>query len=341
MIKILLLLILISSSCFAQSGVALDSWSRFDNFEKDFQNLIFESANVIFVESNYGDDSNSGLKYTQPKQTISSALSVAGNSDTVKVLCAGTFEESFEVQSGVTLYAPLATIEGAINMRGDSRVYIKKHFAHADSATMLNKMDAEHGYYRTINSFSNGYNNVTNIRNATNNSILFADITYMITTGRGVQDFTADTTPIGGHIHVNIRDLYMIGSSVRAIDAANSSSDIIGKIDHIKKMESEGAKIAIQVDGGKVDLMLAEIDVGDDTAYYVGESGKLTLNCLRIVGVKTVEEGGIIRLPMLADGSNALATDTRTNISVYSKAEIDGLIGDIDNALAEIIEGEI
>ncbi len=192
--------------------------------------LVFN--NVYFV-SKQGVDTNDGTSQNEPFLTITKALSEAGSNGLlytmVNVLDSEEYEEDFTVPSKVFLDASKATIKGFVILRGGSRFHVNRHLAKGNTTTLLAKMDAEHSYYNAVLSSSNFFTGVTNIRNSTNNSILFANVQYLITSFRGIQDFSGATGEgtTGGHIHFDVKDLYLAGNHARGLDISSASSEVV------------------------------------------------------------------------------------------------------------------
>jgi len=146
------------------------------------------------------------------------------------------YEENIDITANRTLDAKYATLKGTAQLRGGARFYINKHIAQTTGTTLLTKWDAAHSYYQAVLSTPNGQTNITNIKNQTGNSILFANIQYLITSFRGIQDFSAGSGEIAGHIHFEVKDLYLHGNNAIALDVSSANSDFVGKIDHIRRL---------------------------------------------------------------------------------------------------------
>jgi len=249
--------------------------------------------NIVYV-AKHGDDSNPGT-LAQPKLTISAAIATAaGRIDAnnpqavVVVLDAGRYTETITMQDNVHLLAEKATVVGRINIRNHCKVKLYAHYASESSQTMLYKDGTAHAYYETVVSDGRGLAGnltaVSNIYNITSSSILFVKVELMIvaTNGIGVREYSSTT----GHIHFNIRDLYLAGNGARGVYAQGQASNIIGKLDHILKMGTPTNTTAIQVSNPDCILRIEAGEILADTAYNI-VNGELYLNCPRIVGTAT------------------------------------------------------
>ena len=258
--------------------------------ESGFPDL--STTRVVYVESTRGSDTNSGASPIEPKETIGGAIAefnaTGEDHATIKVLDSGIYEEDFTVPQNILLDASFATVIGFVTIRGGSRFFVNRHLAKANNATMLAKMDSVHSYYRAVLSSYNGKTGVTNVRNSTSNSILFVDVEYMLTSFRGIQDFASGSGLTNGHIHFNIKDLYLMGNHARAIDAGGSNADLVGQIDHIRKDSGVVGCVGLFVGtiSSKINVRMNEIELEGCTAYNNNAGGELTINCAKIEGEK-------------------------------------------------------
>jgi hypothetical protein len=126
---------------------------------------------------------------------------------------------------------------------------------------------------------------------------------------------------VGGHMHFNIKDLYLVGSSPIGIDAESNGSSLIGYIDHIVPFpEATGATAVYVAAAGRVELTCNEIRFTGHTAYNVQAGGTLTLNCLRILGTRT----GTAVIPEAIDKTPASVTEnSNLTIALLSKQLIE------------------
>lgn len=295
-------LLILFSIFYLWVGIAVAGTSEVGGFPKipadnsvtniKFTDDTLSAANVIFVESSSGNDSFDGLSPAKAKKTITGALSLfaptGADQHTVYVLDAGTYSESFTVPQNIKVNAPYATVVGSVVLRAASYFKCYNHKAHDNDAVMLEKIDSLHSYYIVSGSNSNGFTGVTNIRNSDTDSILFADVEYMNTSFRGIQDVADNTTQIGGHIHFNLKDMYLSGNDTVGIYASSENSDLTGQIDHIKMIDDGGTnKTAVySANGSNVELYCGEILLEGHTAYEVVGSGSLMLNCMKISGAR-------------------------------------------------------
>ena len=236
-----------------------DNWYYWDGNDWKAGGL-YQSANVdlsgksLVYVSKKGNNANLGTK-DSPKLTIQSAVDLATTKiDTdnpqasVIVLDAGRYTENITLADNVHLFAERATIVGRINIRNSCEVNIYAHYASENGQTMLYKDGTAHAYYRTVVSDGRGLSGtitgVSNIYNITASSILFTEVELMFVgaNGIGVREVSSTT----GHIHFNIKDLYLAGNGAKGVYGQGTASNIIGKIDHILKIGSPTNTTAIQ-----------------------------------------------------------------------------------------------
>lgn len=257
-------------------------------FRNEFDNIT--GGTIIYV-SKKGNDSNDGT-IGRPKLTIQAAITeAAGKIDgsnpqaAVIVLDAGRYTETISLQDNVHLFAEKATIVGRINIRNHCKVSIYAHYASENSQPMLYKDGTAHAYYRAVISDGRGIaGNLTgtsNIYNITSSSILFAEVELMFvaTNGIGVREHSSTT----GHIHFDIKDLYLAGNGARGIYAQGTASNIIGKLDHILETGTPNNTTAIQISNPGCVVKITANEIIADTAYNIA-AGALYLVCPKIAG---------------------------------------------------------
>jgi hypothetical protein len=254
-------------------------------FESDFEDY----DTVLFIAKNGDDTDNDGLNPNRPFLTIAKAITESSSGTVIQILDNGEYEESFTLASGVSLYAPMATIKGTIVANAGANVQICTHVPNANNQTLFtNQGGAEHTFYRFVTNDCESYTGITNIKNQTNGAILFVEGELLYAGQRGIQDF-AGSAEFGGHIHFNIKDLYQRGNenNCTLIDAGGTSSDIIGFSDHLIPLAGTGHTALRANNGGVIRAVINEIRYSGHTAYNQSGTSKIYLQCLDINGTKT------------------------------------------------------
>ena len=254
-----------------------------------------DSEFVIYV-SKSGLDINSG-NINQPKLTIASALTraselLAGDPDCcavrVDIQGAGRYTESFTVPANVILTGFAASIVGQITLEAKARVNIYAHYPSESNQIMLLKTGGNGAWYTSFISDGRGtagdLTGCTNAKNESDGSILFVEcaLLFVSASGRGIED----EAPTFGHIHIDIKDLYLAGENAVGIRLQGGASDAVGYIDHILEVGAQTGTTGISVGQNSLGRLIA-CEIIADTAWSVsttGPGGQLWLVCPRVVG---------------------------------------------------------
>lgn len=253
---------------------------------------LSDELSVVYV-SKTGNDTNSGRNILHPKLTISNAITTASalitgvtTKASVVVIDAGVYTEAVTLVDDVSLIAEKATIIGQINLRNRTRVSVHTHYPSASSTTMLLKNGTDHAYYNAVISDGRGMSgtmtSVINVQNTTSSSITFVDAQLMFVSmgGSGIKEEASGT----GHIHFNVKDLYLTGSNAIAVNAVGTSSNIIGYFDHILKLGTAPTNTrAIVVQNANSIVKLTGGEIIADIAYSI-TAGNLYMTCPKITG---------------------------------------------------------
>lgn len=247
---------------------------------------------VVYV-AKVGNDANTGLNGEEPKLTIGAALTVAesikaaNGGCSVLIMDGGIYTENITVGTTVHVYGEGATLRGTITMNKNASVKLFWHEATANSQIMLDKTGDGPSEYDVVVSDSRPgvFTTVTNIRNITNNSILFVNVQKIFVGqfGRGIQDFAA----VKGHIHFKCKDIYLAANTSIGIDMSGAGSDSYGFVDHILNFagtETGTTAITLGNAGSKCHVVCTQIDAS--TAYNC-TLGTLYLVCPEIKGTRT------------------------------------------------------
>lgn len=257
-----------------------------------------DSTTTVYVSGN-GEDVNSGLTWDKPKKTITSAMTAASGvlSGTatkveVRVMGADTYTESFTVPADVILLAQAATVVGSITVSAGARVILYAHYASENSQNMVLKTGSGGGWYTTFLSDGRGVagtlTGTVNVNNDTTGSICFADAALMFVAQDGVG--IRDGADGFGHIHFNVKDLYLAGNSAQGLRFQGGASDGIGYIDHILEVGDVTDSKGIHV-GATSEAKIIACEIKADTAWEIAtagpNTGDLYLICPKVLGVQT------------------------------------------------------
>lgn len=261
-----------------------------------------DSTTTVYVSGN-GSDANSGLTRDKAKKTITAAmtaaagvLSGAATKAEVLVMGADAYTESFTVPADVILLAQAATVVGSITVSAGARVILYAHYASENNQTMMLKTGAGGGWYSVFISDGRGtagtLTGTVNANNDTTNSIFFLDaaLMYVADTGVGIRE-SADGF---GHIHFNVKDLYLAGNDAQGIRFQGGASDGIGYVDHILETPPGGftGTKAIHI-GATSEGKIIACEVKAETAWEIltagPNTGDLYLLCPKVLGTKTGE----------------------------------------------------
>jgi hypothetical protein len=251
---------------------------------------------VVYV-SKAGNDSNDGLNADRPMLTIGTAITAAaalvtaGSSGVeIRVLDAETYDEDLALTADIHLFAPTATIIGSMDLNDDTSAFIGKHYTETNSEVCVRKLgSSSHAHYRAnvvdLRGTGGALTSCEGLRNNTNGGILFADIGVMFVgaSGLGVTDGGSSTL---GHIHFNIKDLYLTGNSGVAIGVSASASNIIGYVDHILELGTPTTTTAISIANAGAVVKLTASEIIADTVYNIS-AGSLYLTCPKVTGTRT------------------------------------------------------
>lgn len=271
-----------------------------ENFKTEYSDIqntpatLGQSLSTIYV-SKSGADTNNGKTIAEPKLTITSAITAASalitagaTRATVNILDSGIYTENITLPNNVDLFAPNATMVGKIDIANSCHVVLYGHYASENSQQMLYKTGTNTSYYSATISDGRGIagslNTTINVYNTTAGSILFVTVETMMvaSSGSGVREHSSTT----GHIHFNIKDLYLTGDQAKGIYASGTTSNIIGYVDHILKLGSPTTTRAIDVLNAGAVVKITANEIIADTAYNI-TAGSLYINCPVITGTKT------------------------------------------------------
>lgn len=256
--------------------------------------IVQESA--VYV-SKAGSDDFDGCCPNNPKSTINSALTVAqerldegANAVRIEIMDAGLYEENIDIPSRVVVFGIGATLKGTAIVTGGSELYLDRHLSSANDQSMveMNVDDPGQALYQTNVTDSRehtGVNVISNTGGGGKNLFIEVGLMFVGENGVGVTDRTSGA----GHIHFNIKDLYLAGNGavgLRSGQAGQNSTNIIGFIDHILQIGGATGTTGILVthSNARVNAIMGEIIA--DVAYNVTD-GELFLIAPRIVGTRT------------------------------------------------------
>lgn len=286
-------------------------------------------ATAVVYVAKTGSDSNSGLHPGLPKLTIAAALTVAsgllgGSVERVRVevLDGGTYDEDLTVPAGVLLHGPAAIIVGEMTLTAGgsgnegASVNIHTHYAETTAtATVLLSGSSGRAHYQARVLDTRGtagtLTGVIGIVNGTSGGILLVDIDILFVgeDSGGI----ADAVDGSGHIHFNVKDLYLAGDDAVGMGPFSSGSNLIGYIDHILEDGSPSDTIAISstVSGSVIKVVAAEIIA--DEVWNIS-AGDVYVVCPKLTGTRTgtplrVVDGITISQETTGGGSAALGAN--------------------------------
>lgn len=245
----------------------------------------------------HGNDSNDGLTINTPKLTIAAGITAAAalisgsvEAARVEVIDGGTYDEDLTVSSGIILHAPSAIIVGEMVVTAGASVDVHKHYAETTSTGTVTLTGASgRAFYRANELDTRGTDGtltgVIGVVNGTSGGILFVDIgvLWVGESSGGI----ADAVTGFGHIHFNVKDLYLAGDNASGIGPFSNGSNLIGWIDHILEFDnSPSSTVAItsSVAGSIIKLVCAEIVA--DTVWNI-TAGDVHIACPKLTGTKT------------------------------------------------------
>jgi hypothetical protein len=250
----------------------------------------------------------------------------------VEIIDAGYYSESVAVGASVFLYGPSATVEGTVTLDAGSSAKLKQHYAAADGTTMVDLLttSGSASFYEADvldgRGLAGSLTNVDLLRNGTSGRVLFALVgqAYVPQGGNGVKDATGAGF---GHVHINIRDLYLAGNNARGIRTNNANTNIIGYIDHILEIGTPTGTVGISmVDAGSI-VKLVAAEIIADTVYDL-TAGSLHLLCPKVTGALTgtpifAAENSVNRS---TDGTFAANSDTLYPSQKATKTYVDAIV---------------
>ncbi len=246
---------------------------------------------VLYV-GKHGSDDNDGRTVDGALLTFAAATAAAGAGETIKCLDTGLYQESVNLPSGVSLWAPYCSIEGpggggtgvgcVITNGGD--VTVRAHrlipgsgetgIVQKDYAGVLN-IDCDFIDGRA-NGSSDGLLNLS----TTAGGVMMARVRSIWVPAGGVG--IGDLAVGAGHVHMDIGDIYLAGNGAIGI-FLSTASKLVGRVDHI--VEVAGGYTTTK--GIDVSTGVANISVSDitaDTAYDVQAGATLNMFVNSVTG---------------------------------------------------------
>jgi hypothetical protein len=295
----------------------------------------WDEQQVIYV-GKHGNDGDTGTSPYEAKLTIQAANTqavadgaVAGTPYVIVVLDAGIYTENVVLTAGVMLYAPTATLVGALSLPAAARVELGVHTVATAVVGVVTAGAAGDAYYRCREMTCAGTGiGVLNI--VAGFDFYFTCDKLTIENGFGVGDALTNV----GHTHVRIQGAHITGTGTMFLSVVGGA--IRGIVDNI---EEEGAGVgagtALNVNTGTIELVVTgECEV--NTMALVGNGGELHLYCPHFEGAVTLTGTGTAEIY-----GHALDDLTMSNTSTCRwHGDIDGNV-DMNNTAALRIWGDI
>jgi hypothetical protein len=251
------------------------------------------NTNVVYV-SRVGNDANSGLTIALPKLTINAALTAANalapNPAAVYVVDAGEYTEDLNL-GGTPVIAPTATLVGRAILSANAMLVVKNHYPAVDGSIAVDAGNANgYAYYICTDKIdargkAGTFTACDAVRNIYNGMVLHVKCPVII----GSQTAVYATNNITGHIHLDVSDIYVTGTSkvgISATDNVGVGGRIYGKVDHIINLSGATSSTAILLTGTNSVVSITANEINTDAAYTV-PLGSLYLVCPRILGTRT------------------------------------------------------
>lgn len=247
--------------------------------------------NNIFYVGKHGDDSNNGVSIENAFLTFGAAIVEAtahtpSDTNRFSIICvdAGSYVENITMVENVDIYAPNASLTGAISAVDGTTTQFKIHNASSGIAWLKSsgtQVSSRH---------------VVEFMNLSGSAIGFA-----VTSGVGIFQFgtifVQNGIAIGSisnnHIHANGEDIYVTGTGTGVYH--DSGGSIVAYIKHILDIASGvgvGIEIGSSADTGEIGIYVNRLET--TTAYTVA-SGTLNLTTHLINGVQT-QTGGAVKI---------------------------------------------
>lgn len=256
---------------------------------------------VLYVAKS-GDDANDGA-LTRPYLTIGAAITAASAGDTVWVLDSAEYEENVTCVDDVAVYAPHATIKGTVELK-EMRLTVHKVYRESGGGALVQATNPS-GYAELYASEVRDGGTGQAIRGTVQAAFLVhANEIYVDGGGVGV----ADASTGGEHIHVWIGDIYLNSDSATGLQVTNTAQ-ILGNVQHIKELGTRSGTLALDVNGGSMELTCAVVSA--DTAYDVESGATLNLVTGTLTGTETND--GTANVVTAATVVTPDSTDTLTN----------------------------
>lgn len=342
------------------SGGGTDNFLRADGtWDSPTENAFVDQINIIYVSKN-GNDTNSGLKPFLPKLTIAAGITAAAalisgpvTAAAVVVLDKGDYTENLTLSDNVSLYAPNATIIGAIVAGVGSGCTVDEHYAASGSTTLFSiaTNSGKASLYKANIADGRGtggaLTNVNLFQNDSSGRVLFVEIGKQAWVPQGGIGFRDSSGAGFGHIHLKCPDIYLAGNNAQAIRTNNANTNVIGSIDHILETGTPTGTVGIDMRDASSVVKLTVSEIIADEVWNIS-AGELYLQCPKLTGTRTGTPkvlGGWD--PSAADrllyGSAAGAT-SETAFTAYGRtlvglADATALAGQVDSFFLTPSEG--
>ena len=245
----------------------------------------------VYYVGKHGNDANAGRSYGTAVLTFGQAITLAAAQTPTSVnrfaiVCddSGAYAENLAVPAWVRIWAPNATLAGAVTLASDAQCCVR-YFLVTPGAVGVTKAGAGTAVF--VAELVRLTGAAVGAINATAGSILLFCVKMLdVDTGFGVGDGSTNE----GHTHVDIEDIYIRGNGGTGLASVTPGS-IVGRVTHILESGAPTTTRAIWVASGSMVLDVGEIDT--DTAYQVGAAGELRMLVGQITGLRTVATGGL------------------------------------------------
>jgi hypothetical protein len=254
---------------------------------------------TLFVAKHGSDSANTGTNPNNPLATLDAATTKADalsptidNRVAIQVVDHLAYEETVTQPDYTDLYAPMATLRGAITVGDSTATTISRIIGTANNQTLILKSSGDEESIVRANVIDGtgpaanakaGLGPLTGVFNARNNAsagvlVVHGAQYYVGKNGDGVGDRSTGT----GHIHVYADDIYNAGDGAIAVAGNITNSTIICYAGHIKDINgASGTAIRI---GSSGDVYVITNQIVCATAYQINGSGNLRLICPDVQG---------------------------------------------------------
>lgn len=251
--------------------------------------------NVLYV-GKHGNDSNNGRNIDFPFLTFTAALAAisgatATNRYTVVCFDSGLYNEQIAINEYIDVYAPNATLApasvvgAALTLRFDAAVVFKL-ITVGNSAVAISRANVV-GIPPTVDIgiITIGDNSV-GVANLSTDQALIVHCQQIRLGSNSVA--VGDISAAQGHTHINIADIYFLGSNSYGIAMVNTGN-IVGRVDHIvNHAVGLTGNTAIYCTAGSMDIAVGIIDT--NTVYNIA-GGTVHLITNSISGTETYTSG--------------------------------------------------